>query len=75
MLDLHQAMQPFEAFALPELSPEDREQAREYFDLEVLRGTEHGKGPREQMWPSKLAEVETEEARLAAELRAEHDAS
>ena len=75
VLDLHQAMQPFEAFALPELSAEDHEQALEYFDLSALRGATSNKGPREQMWPSKLAEVETEEARLAAELRTEHDAS
>ena len=71
VLDLHQAMQAFEAFTLPELSAEDREQALEYFDLAALRGATTKKGPREQMWPSMLAEVDAEEARLAAELRAE----
>ena len=74
VLDLHQAMQPFEAFTLPELSVEDHEQAQEYFDLAALRGTSGAKGPRERLWPSKLAEVEVEEARLAAELRAEQKA-
>ena len=71
VLDLHQAMQPFAAFALPALTAEDHEQASEYFDLAVLRGTPDAKGTRENLWPSKLAEVEAEEATLAAALRAE----
>ena len=75
VLDLHQAMHPFEAFALPELSVEDHTRASEYFDLAALRGTSDAKGPRERMWPTKLAEVEAEEARLAADLRADEEAS
>ena len=75
VLDLHQAMQQFEAFDLPDLTSEDHEQAQEYFDLVALRGTGEAKGPREQLWPAKLAEVEAEEARLAAELRAEEETS
>ena len=75
VLDLHQAMQPFESFHLPELSAEEHEQAAEYFDLATLRGTSEAKGPRERLWPSKLAEVEAEEARLAADLRADEEAS
>ena len=47
----------------------------EYFDLDTLRGTSEAKGPREQLWPSRLAEVDAEEARLAAKLRAEQEAS
>ena len=70
VLDLHQATQPFEAFALPELSVEDHTRASEYCDLAALRGPSERKGPREQMWPSRLAEVEAEEERRAAELRA-----
>ena len=75
VLDLHQAMQPFESFHLPELSAEEHKQAAEYFDLAALRGLSERKGTREQMWPAKLAEVEAEEGRLAAELRAEAEAS
>ena len=74
VLDLHQAVQPFAAFALPELSVEDHDQAAQYFDLAALRGPSERKGTREQMWPAKLAEVEAEEARLAADLRAEEEA-
>lgn len=75
VLDLHRALQSFEAFDLPSLTPEDHEQASEYFDLTALRATTDEKGPRERLWPSKLAEVEAEEARLAAELRAEWESS
>lgn len=71
VLDLHKAMEPFELFHLPELSAEEHKQATEYFDLVALRDPLEKKGLREQMWPTKLAEVEAEEARLAAELRAE----
>ena len=75
VLDLHHAMQPFEVFDLPALTAEEHEQAAEYFDLVALRGATTKKGPREQMWTSRLAEVEAEEGRLAAELRAEAEAS
>ena len=75
VLDLHRAMQPFEAFVLPSLAPEDHQRANEYFDLDALRAAGDAKGPRERRWPSKLAEVEAEEARLAAELRAEQESS
>ena len=75
VLDLHHAMQPFEGFTLPELSADDHEQAQGYFDLAALRETSEAKGRREQLWPAQLAEVEAEEARLAANLRAEAEAS
>ena len=75
VLDLHQAMLPFEAFTLPDMTSEEHKQATEYFDLAALRGTGEAKGPREQLWPTKLDEVEAEEARRAAELRAEEEAS
>ena len=75
VLDLHQAMQPFVTFDLPELTPEEHQQASEYFDLAVLGSSTGTQGPRERMWPARLAEVEAEEAILATDLRAEQEAS
>lgn len=72
VLDLHQAMQQFVAFALPELSDGDHEQAREYFDLDVLRGVGSGEpGARERLHITTREKLEAEEAELAAALRAE----
>ena len=71
VFDLHQAMQPFEAFALPELSVEDYEQASAYFDLAVLRGAGGAQGPRERLHVTTREKLDAEEATLAAELRAE----
>ena len=71
VLDLHQAMQPFVAFALPELSVEDYEQASAYFDLAVLRGAGGAQGPRERLHVTTREKLDAEEATLAAELRAQ----
>ena len=59
--DLHQAMQLFEAFDLPDITAEEHQQASEYFDLAVLRGAQA---------PSERLHVTTRE-KLDAELRAE----
>ena len=71
VLDLHQAMQLFAAFALPELSVEDHEQASAYFDLAALRGAGGAQGPRERLHVTTREKLDAEEATLAAELRAE----
>ena len=71
VLDLHQAMLPFEAFTLPELSADDHEQATEYFDVAAIRGAGGAQGPRERLHVTTREKLDAEEATLAAELRAE----
>ena len=75
VLELHQAMQPFETFALPKLTADEHAQASDYFDLDVLRGAGGAQGPRERLHVTTREKLDAEEATLAAELRAEEEAS
>ena len=71
VLDLHQAMQPFGAFVLPVLTPEEHQEASDYFDLAALRGSGGAQGPRERLHVTTREKLDAEEATLAADLRAE----
>ena len=75
VLDLHQAMQLFEAFHLPVLTPEEHQEASDYFDLAALRGAGGAQGPRERLHVTTGEKLDAEEAKLATDLRAEEEGS
>lgn len=71
VLDLHEALQRFVPFELPEALEREREMVRSFWDMDVLREKDERASGRPPMWQSQRQELEAWEREQKASLDAQ----